>query len=189
MGYYTTFTLCALDPETHQPADPRGWPGGFIEAVNHGLMASYATNANGSFDARIDWPSGSVYGGDQTKWYGWERDFTVFSADFPQYVWALRGEGEEPGDQWIAYAYRGTSYTVKQEPWVPPPPDMHRLPEVIRVAVPRDPPTPAQALKEIEGLPHRSNCAYLIHASECDCPRGTAIAVLEALKVAAGSGK
>src|SRR5690349_8032804 len=127
MGYYTRFTLAAFDPTSLEPVDPARWPSSYLSRINFELAPQYFRG-----DASVQWPSGSIGGGEAVRWYDWETDFRAFSASLPHYVWALRGEGEEPEDRWICYAYRGGSYKESQEPWVPPPPDMSRLPGVIR---------------------------------------------------------
>ena len=35
------------------------------------------------------------------------------SAEFPDYLFILEGEGEEPGDIWKAYYYRGNACTCR----------------------------------------------------------------------------
>jgi hypothetical protein len=44
---------------------------------------------------------------DSCKWYGNEKDMKVVSKAFPDIVFKLQGEGEEPGDMWIKYFKNG----------------------------------------------------------------------------------
>jgi hypothetical protein len=175
VGYYTRFSLRALHPKTHNIVDPSTW------------SKTYHTSIVGNLDPECpnnnwDLESGDLFGSQEVKWYGYLDDMVKFSLAFPQFIWALRGIGENPNDEWILYAYRGSAYIEKQEPWTPPPPDMSRLPEVILMTVPKDPPSAEEALAAAKKLNHTSVCAvnYSVHGSECNCSLATIIEVLEA---------
>jgi hypothetical protein len=45
--------------------------------------------------------------GDEVKWYAWEKDASAISEIFNHTVIVIEGEGEESGDVWKAWAYRG----------------------------------------------------------------------------------
>jgi hypothetical protein len=44
---------------------------------------------------------------DECKWYEHEQDMRIFSKLFPEVVFTLKGEGEEPGDLWFKYFQNG----------------------------------------------------------------------------------
>jgi len=46
---------------------------------------------------------GSLFDGEPCKWYDCEDDMLIYSTDHPDTVFALKGEGEDPGDIWIRY--------------------------------------------------------------------------------------
>jgi hypothetical protein len=44
---------------------------------------------------------------DAVKWYGHEADMREVSSEYPDLVFKLKGEGEEPGDIWLEYYKNG----------------------------------------------------------------------------------
>lgn len=44
---------------------------------------------------------------DACKWYDWQKDMNLFSSRFPDVVFIITGEGEDPKDHWKAYVYNG----------------------------------------------------------------------------------
>lgn len=43
----------------------------------------------------------------ECKWYDWKQDMKAISIKYPEVLFTLTGEGEEPGDMWIAYFKHG----------------------------------------------------------------------------------
>ena len=60
-----------------------------------------------------------LYLEDHCKWYHWSDDMTALSQSFPTVTFALRGEGEEPGDLWIAYFFNGKKEVHGASIWFP----------------------------------------------------------------------
>lgn len=50
---------------------------------------------------------GAADGGNTCKWYECEEEMRIVSAQFPGVLFELTGNGEEPGDIWIAYFLDG----------------------------------------------------------------------------------
>lgn len=169
MGYYTRYRLRALNPTTLEVSDPKGWPRAFVSSVVNNIYPRY--NGEVPWDPR----SGALFGSESVKWYEHEADLSALSSSHPQFVWALQGQGEEPDDEWTMYAYRGGSYKAKKEPWTPPPPDMNRLPTVVRVKVPEDPPDLVATVdKLLEDPVHEPSCSAWEHPvgfddGQCTC--------------------
>lgn len=175
MGYYTRFTMVALDPTTHQPVDPITWPKSYFESIVTSVDSAYL---------RVKWeqPSGELFGGEAVKWYEYLTCMKDLSRAHPQFIWAIRGSGENPDDEWVLYAYRGTAYKEEQGPWVPPPPNMDRLPGVIRMVIPQDPPTPEEALRAVlHGGIHAADCPAYGSFGKCACPMSQVKDALKAL--------
>lgn len=200
MGYYTKFSLHVLDPLTLEPVEhvPATLRGRVTEAFNEAARATRRTEITAARSSHrtsilpleehgywgpsgFDWTSdsyGAVNHGDTVKWYDHEEHLKLASNNVLGYVLCLRGEGEESGDVWTAYAYRGRSYKVKQKPWVPPPPDPTIIgPFSAPDPEPTPPPTPRQALEAVlragvhdqvcpvsVGGPRASCACYLVDA-------------------------
>lgn len=99
MGYYTTFTLT-----TEQNSLPDGFPEIF-ESVT-GYKAYYRGNpGNHGSDCEIVLIN--------AKWYNWSSDIITLSQMYPDYLFILKGEGEENGDKWVNYAKNGKSQFCK----------------------------------------------------------------------------
>ena len=47
------------------------------------------------------------------KWYEHQTDLALFSKKYPDLLFILRGEGEEPGDLWVFFAKNGKAYKDK----------------------------------------------------------------------------
>jgi hypothetical protein len=89
MGYYTSYNLV-------------------IQNGDHSLIetfrkenedANYALNEEG-------------YTLEYCKWYNHEEDLKTFSAKYPEVLFILEGEGEEPGDMWKKYFQNGKCQTA-----------------------------------------------------------------------------
>ena len=82
MGYYTHHTLSI------QPSVPAGFSDRFEQVTGY------------DFETLSD---------DPIKWYDSDEDMKRLSAEFPDYLFTLEGEGEESGDIWKANYYRGNA--------------------------------------------------------------------------------
>lgn len=160
MGYNSRFTLHALRPADHTEMDiaamPKGYMGRFQEALKGVTGWTVTINEQGWF-----------FGGESAKFYEYEKALQAASRECPEAIWVVHIEGEEPGDIRACYAYRGVTYEEKMPPWVPPPPNMNRLPSIDEdyLEIPEDPPTPKQALE--------TSLKYMEHSSSCPATRGS----------------
>ena len=66
-------------------------------------------------------------GGDEVKWYEREADMRRVSLRHPEAVFTLRGEGENPADQWVEYYQDGKLQAEERPEWTPPPFDPANL--------------------------------------------------------------
>ena len=82
MGYYTYHTL------TIQPSVPVGFSDRFEQVTDY------------EFEALSN---------DSIKWYDSDSNMKQLSAEFPDCLFILGGDGEESGDKWKAYYYRGNA--------------------------------------------------------------------------------
>ena len=46
------------------------------------------------------------------KWYDWQKDMKKLSASHMGTLFTLKGEGEDSGDQWVAYVKSGKMQVV-----------------------------------------------------------------------------
>lgn len=46
------------------------------------------------------------------KWYEHDKDMKEFSKKYPEYLFTLKGEGEEAGDMWVKYFLNGKVQTA-----------------------------------------------------------------------------
>lgn len=97
MGYYTRHTLTLFGPR---------------DAV----VAAWLDEVKSYECALLDMASGET-----TKWYDHNNDMILLSKRHPEVGFLLKGEGEESGDVWAAYFFRGKAEEFRMEPWVPPP--------------------------------------------------------------------
>ncbi len=98
MGYMTNYKL-TITPEPSKEV---------LDAMNmHNTEYDELTSYGGFQKGFLR----SVYEGnaDDCKWYDHEEDMEKFSKKFPEYVFALEGRGEEPGDLWFHYFKNGKS--------------------------------------------------------------------------------
>jgi len=79
MGYYTHYAL-STDPPSYD--------------VDHEEQISEAADYNTCFE-------------DPLKWYDCEQDMREYSKRYPEVLFTLSGEGEEPEDLWRAYFRNG----------------------------------------------------------------------------------
>ena len=102
MGYYTRYTLNVVIPK------------GFLlygqEPTQHQIISELIHDEQ--YEAKWALESdGSTR--DNTKWYDHDDDMLSFSKRYPEFVFVLTGEGEEPGDLWMAYYKDGKKQTAK----------------------------------------------------------------------------
>lgn len=57
---------------------------------------------------------------DSLKWYDWEDGLKKASAQLPDVMFILDGEGEEQGDVWRAFFRAGDVQVHKAKAWTPP---------------------------------------------------------------------
>ena len=99
MGYYTRFSGGVTGP----PELLNVFSADAAEGVTYGRH-----------DAELDdWLTGDFFGGDTAKWYGWKEDLVDVSKRYPNLLFFLEGEGEEPGDMWKAWARNGRVVETK----------------------------------------------------------------------------
>lgn len=131
MGYYTSFNL---NVELQTPDEQRSVV--TIESIKQELLSSKkidktkllqqleALEGNGVIVLEPediirkfrDFSDGARYAinsdGDtqeRTKWYDYQSDLVEFSKQFPEWLFTLKGEGEESGDIWKLYVLNGKS--------------------------------------------------------------------------------
>lgn len=68
----------------------------------------------------LDWPQPGVAHLNEVKWYEHEDDMIALSKDHPELVWVLDGEGEDQGDVWRKFFYRGNLWTWRLPSTEPP---------------------------------------------------------------------
>jgi len=73
------------------------------------------------------WEFEEILQGNPTKWYDWREHMQTVSLSFPGVLFTLSGEGEEAGDQWIAWFRDGASCVERRPKWNPPPFDSDAL--------------------------------------------------------------
>ena len=103
MGYYTNFTMKVLD-ESMVEVDSSVYPEFAEESLYDGYFSVQDLISN---DA------------DNCKWYDHEEDVREYSKKFPNLVFILDGEGEEPGDIWREFYKNGKSYRWDLEHTLP----------------------------------------------------------------------
>lgn len=97
MGYYTSYGIDVFvkdkDNKIHSVnEDTSKRLIGYLRLINE--CAKHAFNDNGEYI-------------DALKWYDHEEHLKLFSSGYPEYVFLLKGAGEEPGDMWQKYFYNG----------------------------------------------------------------------------------
>ena len=114
MGYYTNFDL------SYELSGPGPDPAKIAKitklAEEEGIKVIVPCSGLEEFEEYCDDESSCEYGrlsqffngyGDSCKWYNFEEDCKQTSKLHPNILMTLRGEGEEPGDQWIRYFLNG----------------------------------------------------------------------------------
>lgn len=97
MGYNTRYELTLINPP--EPAV------GLKLAITQALLD--LSKGFASFEEAV-------------TWYTWEDDGKAVSAQYPDVLFAIDGNGEQPGDQWRCFFRGGKSEIHKMPQWVPP---------------------------------------------------------------------
>lgn len=99
MGYYTSHTLTLEHIDEDQPVymDHDEIIEQFRDEYDE---AAYALTPDGSRS-------------ESCKWYDHQNDLVEFSKLFPEFLFILEGEGEEPGDLWKLYVKNGKGKKVR----------------------------------------------------------------------------
>lgn len=93
MGYYTDYSLSA-EWRGKSPEPTR-------EKIN-GLEEEIERMNVFDFDGDFDYGWWAI-----AKWYDWEKDMALLSKRFPDFLFTLEGNGENPDDIWGAYFLDG----------------------------------------------------------------------------------
>ena len=78
-------------------------------------------------DTDINYWVGALQGENEVKWYEHESDMRKVSRRHPEAVFTLRGEGEDPADQWVEYYKNGKLQVEARPEWTPSPFDPAKL--------------------------------------------------------------
>ena len=99
MGYITNFKMTIVDKENNPvTAEHSAFPK---------LATEFARIFNGSYfkedelDSNIELLNSLVEYSSDWKWYEHDEDMTAFAAKFPEFKFALEGEGEDSKDWWM----------------------------------------------------------------------------------------
>lgn len=99
MGYYTIYSLSVI-------IDPNNETEAFKKELNNYFTD---TEIKELFDGYLE-----------AKWYDWSANLEGISKKFPNMLFSLSGEGEEPLDIWIAHFCNGDyNYREIQTYWEP----------------------------------------------------------------------
>lgn len=78
-------------------------PGVIMETLrDSNESAAYALDSDGT-------------GSDTCKWYEVDEEMMRFSKRYPNWLFTMKGEGEEAGDLWVAYYQNGKMQKAKAE--------------------------------------------------------------------------
>lgn len=100
MGYHTSYTLKIYCSE-----------GNVNEESDLELIKQLRESCK-----EAEWVLNSIgedNGADDNRWYEHERDMREFSAQYPDFIFALSGKGEEFGDLWTKYFFAGKCQVAK----------------------------------------------------------------------------
>ena len=85
------------------------------------------TVADVTKDTDVAFWKSALLGETEVKWYERESDMRKVSRRHPEAVFTLRGEGEDPADQWVEYYQNGKLQAEERPEWTPPPYDPAKL--------------------------------------------------------------
>ena len=107
MGYETCYNLTVAQLRSQNPgSQPLSYEPQLVavapdvEQVIIAQLREENDEAAYAFDG-----SGSSLG--HVRWYDAKSDLTLFSQEYPDFVFVLGGEGDETGDLWLMYIYNG----------------------------------------------------------------------------------
>lgn len=94
MGYYTQYKLSVVDIKGSKYELER------IDDLDPDMLENFSKLTDGYIDTYhcLEEPQ---------KWYDHPTHMKNISIAYPDYTFVLEGEGEENGDIWIAFYYRG----------------------------------------------------------------------------------
>ena len=79
--------------------------------TSHTLEVIGGDDLNGYWENKIsdttDYAGMNVFEGEPIKWYSCDDDMKSFSANYPDVLFIVYGEGEDSGDLWKAYYKNG----------------------------------------------------------------------------------
>ena len=115
MGYYTCYSLDVIgvlsDEEfdtIHDVIASTDWMGYGLASGGHSMSnletLGYGFGVPEASKHLRRYPCNSAM-----KWYDWRADMLELSRRFPEPLFKLHGEGEEPGDLWECYFHAGKS--------------------------------------------------------------------------------
>lgn len=95
MGYYTYFTMEAIDTSTNLPLS--------VEKEKEICKRLWEISEDAIYEGE------NFYEclGDTLKWYDHQKDMITLSKEFPEVMFMLEGEGEERDDIWRLYVHNG----------------------------------------------------------------------------------
>ena len=93
MGYYTYHDLVVLNDKGEYLPE---------ETEKHEKLLTRKVFGEDGFD-----PDSQILFEDSAKWYDSEKDMREHSAEYPDLMFELHGEGEENEDVWIEYFKNG----------------------------------------------------------------------------------
>lgn len=113
MGYYTYYTLDVLDKNKNNI---------LYSELDIELARKMAEIDDGYFIVPIDLSDGLSYqiAADSMKWYDYKKDMVKLSKYFPDYLFLIHGEGEDPTDLWDHYFLNGQDQYCPAEICYPP---------------------------------------------------------------------
>ena len=115
MGYYTAYDLSAYNKNDEMTTNT--WVN-CLHAIEADVLKVLVEIAPGYFEgcSRID---DAFY--DTIKWYDHNEDMIELSKRFPNYVFILEGQGEDPDDRWRAFYCNGESERIEARFYFPAP--------------------------------------------------------------------
>lgn len=162
MGYITEFFVTLLDPTSFEPLPTPAAQRYAARILATRTLSGWADSFNPITDNRDDpWLA--------AKWYDHESNLKDATATVTGPVVRLHGVGEEHGDEWVKYFYRGEVWTARREMWtfpIPPVGTFREPLEPIIDAIERR----AEVKQWLKRLPHEAHCPAIGRANiPCTC--------------------
>ncbi len=111
MGYQTNYTLKAELLIGGKPAELKD---------DSPLLEVIKQLREENEEARYSLADKGRSSGNDSRWYGHEKDMKAFSAKHPNILFTLNGGGEEAVDQWNKYFLNGKCQVAKAEIQIAP---------------------------------------------------------------------